>query len=91
MLERGFQDRLPSPSHLAMLVWKIKIKSYVDCVYQHCKGKGASRVGGVSTTSVNEVCSIKRYHLTLSRHNTFVRETCDIVTYFCFIIFLELF
>ena len=52
MLEHGSQDiGLPSPSHLAMLVWKIQIK-------QHCKGKGVGRVGGVSTTFVNDCSSL---------------------------------
>ena len=48
---------LPSPSHLTMLVWKIQMKSHVDCVCQHCKGKGAGRVDGVSTTFVQD-CSL---------------------------------
>ena len=58
MLEHAFQDSAspPLPSNFSMLVWKIQMKSHVDCVYQNCKEKGAGRVSGVSMTFVND-CS----------------------------------
>ena len=57
MLEHGSQDKANLPSHQEMLVWKIKMESHVDCVYQHCEGKGIGRVDGVSATFVND-CSV---------------------------------
>ena len=36
---------LPSRFHLTMLVWKLQMKSHIDCAYQYCKGKGVGRVG----------------------------------------------
>ena len=52
MLEHGSQDRatLPLPPYNVGL----ENPNEISCRKQHCKGKGAERVVGVSTTFVNK-------------------------------------
>ena len=56
VLEHASQDSatLPLPPCNVGLKNQNGFSSHVDCVYQHCKGKGAGRDGGISTTFVHD-------------------------------------
>ena len=49
--EAAISDKMlehASPDMATLPLPPCNVESHVDCVYQHCKGKGAGRVGGVS-------------------------------------------